>query len=514
MIRNILVVDNNPLIVRLVERFLQEEGYTVRTAGDGLAALNILDSFVPDVIFVDLIMPNISGDKLCRVIRAMPSLAKVRLVVLSAIVADEDIDFKSFGADACIAKGPFAQVRENIREVLGHFSAAEKSGAAGDDGGISRVVGLEQLFQRGITRELLDMRQQFNAILGNLSDAVLQLAGPGRIVYLNKTAAELLGRPEEKLLATNLVEYLGEEERPWVAAAIAAPPDQGSVVLGEEQPLRIGERLVRLQVLFITLEIGRERARGGSTWVVMQDVTSRVRQQQEMEKLYNQLLHAEKLNAVGKLAASIAHEFNNPICGIRNVLEGLQRRLTLDEEEKELVALAVRECERIARLTHDLQSFNRPTSGESEELDLHAAIEDLLRLCRKDLENAGIEVARQFAPGPLPVQAVTDQIRQVLLNLLTNAREAISGPGGKITISTALQGQEARLSIADNGPGISQEALPHLFEPFFSTKPVVKGAGLGLSVSYGIIQRHGGRIEAENLPAGGACFTVILPARP
>ncbi len=514
MIHNVLVVDNNPLIVRLVERFLQEEGYKVRTAADGLAALNVLDTFVPDVIFVDLIMPNISGDKLCRVIRAMPSLAKVRLVVLSAIVADEDVDFKSFGADACIAKGPFAQVRENIREVLNHFVAAESSKGGGDDGGISRVVGLEHLFQRGITRELLDLRQQFNAILGNLSDAVLQLAGQGRIVYANKAAAALLARPEEKLLATNLIDYLGEEERPWVTAALAAPPDEGAVVLGEDQPLRLGERLVRLQVLFITLETGKERTRGGSIWVVMQDVTNRVRQQQEMEELYEQLLHAEKLNAVGKLAASIAHEFNNPICGIRNVLEGLQRRLSLDEEEKGLVDLAVRECERIARLTHDLQSFNRPTSGEIEEMDIHAALDDLLRLCKKDLANAEIELERRFAPGPLLVRAVPDQIRQVLLNLLTNAREAINGPGGRIIIATSLRDQEIRVSITDNGPGISQEALPHLFEPFFSTKPVVKGAGLGLSVSYGIVQRHGGRIEAENLPGGGACFTVILPARP
>lgn len=556
-IRRILVVDNNPLIVKMLERFLgDEEGYEVRSAADGLEALRVLDNFRPEVIFVDLIMPNISGDKLCRVIRATPGLDGVRLVVLSAVVADEDVDFRALGADACIAKGPFAQLRENIRGVLAMF--VEEPERVGDE-----VLGRDQLFQRGITRELLDIRRYFDAILQSMNDGVVQLSRQRQIVFVNRAATAIIGLPEEKILSTDFFEHLRGEgaaalartlaELPAVAGDVAAEPAPLSI--GEHEPLALGERQVLVSLLPLS---GSD---GASCWLVIHDITERRQaeearqryQQQleteikrqtaelaqrnrelqaeverrkeieaqleqrvaertaEVEKLYRQLLHSEKLSAVGKLAASIAHEFNNPICGIRNVLQGLRRRLPLAATDKDLVDLAVRECDRVARLTHDLQSFNRPTTAELVQLDLHGALEDILLLCKKDLENAGITVERDYAAELPQVLAVPDQLKQVFLNLLTNAREAMEPGGGVIRISSGRRDNEVMLRVCDSGSGIAEADLPHIYEPFFSTKPAVKCTGLGLAVSYGIIQRHGGRIEAESEPGRGACFTIRLP---
>lgn len=230
-----------------------------------------------------------------------------------------------------------------------------------------------------------------------------------------------------------------------------------------------------------------------------------------LEKTYNQLLHAEKLSAIGKLSASIAHEFNNPIFGIRNVLDGLRKRLTLDEKNRDLVNLAIKECDRVAKLTQDLQSFNRPTSGLMTLLDVHEAIEDMLLLVKKDFSQKNIRVKKYFAGDLPPIQAIADQIKQVMLNMLNNAGASMPAEGGVITITTVNQVDQIAIQIADTGTGIEAEDMDRIFEPFFSTKPAVKGTGLGLSVSYGIIKRHGGRIEVASSQGKGTTFTVLLP---
>ncbi|MEW6521756.1 MAG: ATP-binding protein [Thermodesulfobacteriota bacterium] len=229
-----------------------------------------------------------------------------------------------------------------------------------------------------------------------------------------------------------------------------------------------------------------------------------------LEKTYNQLLHAEKMSAIGKLAASIAHEFNNPIYGIRNVLDGLRKRQNLDERTMDMVNLAVKECDRIAKLTQDLQSFNRPTSGLMILLDVHEAIEDMLLLVKKDFSQKKIKVKKHFADDLPAIQGIPDQIKQVMLNMLNNAGAAMP-EGGVITISTEKQQEGVAIRIADTGIGIKPEDMDRIFEPFFSTKPAVKGTGLGLSVSYGIIKRHGGSIEVESSPGKGTTFTILLP---
>ena len=554
-IKRILVVDNNPVIVKLICHFLAEEGYEVKSAADGLDAMRVLESFRPDVIFVDLIMPNISGDKLCRVIRTIPDLQGVRLVVLSAVAADVDIDFRALGADACIAKGPFAQLKGNIREVLVMF--VQQPGVVGD-----RVLGREELHRRDITRELLNVRHYFDAILQNMTDGVVQLnREERRIVFANRAVTSMVGVAEEKLLSNDFFQYLRGEALPLLATAMDTGGPQ-PLILGEESSLFLGEAQVLVSLL---PQAGGD---GSSCWLVVQDITERKRVEDirnryqwqleqeisrqtaelaqrnrelqaeverrkkieedlqlshdvlerrvaertaEVEKLYRQLLHSEKLSAVGKLAASIAHEFNNPICGIRNVLHGLRRRLPLAGGDRKLVDMAVRECDRVARLTNDLQSFNRPTSAKTTLLDLHVALEDILLLCKKDMQNARIEVRRDFYPDLPWVKAVPDQLKQVFLNLLTNAREAIGPEGGEIQISTGLVDGEVMVRISDTGSGIAADDLAHIYEPFFSTKPAVKCTGLGLSVSYGIIQRHSGRIEVESEPGGGTSFTVWLP---
>jgi len=230
----------------------------------------------------------------------------------------------------------------------------------------------------------------------------------------------------------------------------------------------------------------------------------------EEKQLQNQLLHAEKLSAIGKLSASIAHEINNPLFGIRNVLERLREKGELSADNREFADLAVQECDRIRDLIKDLQHFNRPTSGVMTPVNLHKTIDDILLLSKKEMETSRITVKKSYATDLGDVLAIADQIKQVLLNLTNNAIEAMPN-GGELTILSKKSGDAAAISISDTGSGISASDLNHIFEPFFTTKPAVKGTGLGLSVTYGIIKRHGGDIQVRSQPGIGTTFTITLP---
>ncbi|MGR3319808.1 MAG: sensor histidine kinase [Candidatus Anammoxibacter sp.] len=234
----------------------------------------------------------------------------------------------------------------------------------------------------------------------------------------------------------------------------------------------------------------------------------------ELKAANEQVVHAAKLSAIGKLSASIAHEFNNPICGIRNVLENVANIApdkTIDETRRSLIALAIKECTRMAALISKLHDFHRPSTGVISLMSIHAAIDDILIISKKQLDGRGITIEKHFAGNIPMVKAVPDQINQVLLNLIQNADEAMPGKGGKITINTEYKDSNVLIHIKDTGSGIAPQYMSTIFEPFFTTKPAVKGTGLGLSISYGIIKKHNGDIKVESQVGKGTTFTIVLP---
>jgi signal transduction histidine kinase len=239
-----------------------------------------------------------------------------------------------------------------------------------------------------------------------------------------------------------------------------------------------------------------------------QRVKSRTRELQDTQLQY---LHAEKLSAIGKLSASIAHEFNNPLQGIMAILKGLKRRVKMEEEDMELLDLAITESERMKKLIHDLQDFNRPSSHLKVAMDVHDSLEALLLLYKSDFNKKGITTVLNYAEGVPQVLAVPDQIKQVFLNLLNNAMDACPQTGGVITISTGQEGNQVAVAIKDNGTGIEPEKIDLIFQPFYTTKTDIKGTGLGLSVCHGIVQYHHGEILVVSQLGEGSTFTVLLP---
>lgn len=231
----------------------------------------------------------------------------------------------------------------------------------------------------------------------------------------------------------------------------------------------------------------------------------------ELQNVHLQLLHAEKLSSLGKLVASIAHEFGNSIFGIRNMMAAIKGQTAIDEESAEVIDLTIQECDRMKNLLVDLQGFNLPTKRTCVFMNIHENIDRMIFLCQNHLKARKIMVTRNYDHSIPGIYAIPDQIKQVLLNLLNNAGEAIPDSGGTISITTQKMGDAIAIHINDSGKGIDPEVMPHIFTPFFTTKSESKNSGLGLPVISGIITNHGGKIEVASESGQGTIFSIFLP---
>ncbi len=249
---------------------------------------------------------------------------------------------------------------------------------------------------------------------------------------------------------------------------------------------------------------------------VMQDLT-RLREL-ERRRVEQQLFESEKLAATGRLAASIAHEINNPLEAITNSLYLLVRRAPQDDPNQKFLEIAMKETERVSRILREMLGFYRPEVSTAAT-DINALILEAEALIEKDLRQKGVRIHNDFSREMPTIMASADQLKQVVLNLLLNARDSMPG-GGNIYVKTLpardadpayLLSRSVLIQIRDTGKGIAEEHMPNIFEPFFSTKQAQKATGLGLWVSLGIVQRHGGTITPRSRPGEGTTFTISLP---
>jgi two-component system NtrC family sensor kinase len=233
---------------------------------------------------------------------------------------------------------------------------------------------------------------------------------------------------------------------------------------------------------------------------------------QELQTAQTQLIRTEKLAALGRLAAGIAHEVNNPLQPILNCLEvaieDLEGGHTIDAE---VLRVAEKEVQRIKSIVTRLLDFARPnTTGDTSEIDLHDLVREVLVLTAKQLEWMRIRLQTNLMPVP-PLPGNPAQLKQVFLNLVLNAMEAMPD-GGDLTVDLFLKDEGVAMTVTDTGIGMDGQTVSQIFDPFYSTKE--DGSGLGLAVSYGIVQGYGGEIRVESHPGRGSRFEVWLPYHP
>ena len=501
--KKILVVDNQPLMLNFMAKLLEKNGYEVVTANDGLSALDCMETFEPDIIFSDLIMPNIDGEKLCRIIKSRPELSHIFLVILSGIAMEKDMDYTEFGADVCIAKGPFNQIEKNVLEVL------EKLNSDAFAGFEKKIIGVEDIYRREVTVELLTVRKHSEVILSNISEGILELTSEKKIIFANSAAVSVIGMSEEQLLGQyfeNL--FLGNHHSRIIN--LLSEIDGSPVEISEDLPVELNGKEVSMKLLPVNEE-------KHSTIIVIVSKIS------ERKKLELQLQKARKMEAVGTLAGGVAHEFNNALIGITGNIELLKMDLPdyqpMDEYLKPMLASA----HRMARLTKQLLAYAKGGKYRTCVISLNELIEETIMLTKHKISPT-VRLETDIPSDEFYIEADLIQMQMVLSAIVANADEAIDGKG-RIKISARIKdvdetfveklagfkpGRYVCLIVQDNGKGMDDMTKSKVFEPFFTT--YFHGRGLGLAAAYGIVKNHNGWIYINSEVGKGTVATVYLPA--
>ena len=243
-----------------------------------------------------------------------------------------------------------------------------------------------------------------------------------------------------------------------------------------------------------------------------QTLEHRVRERtQELQQVQDQLVRAGKMAALGELAAGVAHEINNPLTGVLTFSSLMLKKVDENHPWKRDLENIVGQTTRCRNIVRGLLDFARQRKPDKKQWDIHLLIDRTITLVENQARFQNIKMVKEFKPD-MPVLFVDgDQIQQVFMNILINAADAMKGDRGTLTIKTDLHHRIAEIIFKDTGCGMSKEHLSRLFTPFFTTKETGKGTGLGLAISYGIIQSHGGEIEAESEIGKGSTFRIKLP---
>jgi PAS domain S-box-containing protein len=367
------------------------------------------------------------------------------------------------------------------------------------------------------TRRLLHDTAYLQGSLEQLIDQanvlILATDAAGRVTVWNRAMNRLTGYARGQVL--------GQELGPWLAEKGAADIAQVmKQVLASGEPANREVRLptsggAALRAAFNVVTVRGHDGRVEAALAVGQDVTA-------LRQLQSQVIHAEKLSTVGQIAAGVAHEINNPLTSIQVCAEALLRKATLAAEGRASAAFDAPDvdrlkkigegADRIRRFARDLVSYARPTGSEAEHVLLNDVVEQGLSFCEHVIEAARARIERDLAPALPRLQAVRDQLLQVVINLVTNAAHAVESRGGLIRVRTwSAGGASVGFAISDDGVGIKDEDRAKIFDPFFTTKPAGRGTGLGLSVVRNIVYAHGGQISFQTRAGGGTTFIVTLP---
>ena len=501
MIIKVLAIDNDPFMLEFYRDVLPGDRYEVFTAEDGLYALDLLDTVTPDFIFVDLVMPNIHGKKLCKIIRGMKRFKDTYVVILSATVAEEQIDIEGLGVNACIAKGPIEQMARWVREVIGNPAAAALRCAKGE------IIGSEKNVPRTITNELLNVGNHLEVIMNTINEGIIEIVSTGEIIYVNKAGLSLMGIHECRLLGSDLFALFSETDKPKVLDAVknAEKSEPGN----RKCLVHINGRQVMLTILPIKSE------EAFSTIIILDDVTEK----RLMEK---RLIQAKKREALSTLSSGITHNFNNLLMAIQGNISLLMLEEGLNREQRRILNTIEQYLKNGSQLTNQLIEIARGEKCELKPTDLNEIMVKSSGMFGQTHHE--IRIHHEFQENIWVVDADTGQLEQVLLNLYLNAQQAMLGGGDlflgteNITLdenlarSLGMKGRNfVRISIQDNGKGIDKETQERIFDPFFSTKKGNMGSGLGLSSAFSTIRDHSGIITVQSEPGKGSIFHIFLP---
>lgn len=527
----VLIVDDDPEMIRLISEVLALLPSDVLVRNDGGSALALLRAEIKasrsiDVVLLDIMMPGEDGFHILDKMKDDEELQHIPVMLITGLnsisaktrglqMGADDYIIKPFDPQELLARlGVVLRIRRSemlLRQrneelaALDEINRTISSSLDLDDVLVSALKGLEHLIHAEVLAVILtDEETQDHVVRAARGSTGTWLEG--RLVpseELETATADSEGRSLLRRAVTagfwNTI--LEKDALDLLCVPLAKDNEFVGmlVVIGRPHDVRVGDILL-VERVAATVVVAVEKA-----WL-FHDLEAFA---DEVERSQAQLIQAEKMAAVGRLTASLAHEINNPLQAIQNSLHLASHRGLDGDKRQTYLKMAQSEVNRLIQIVHRMLDFYRPSSA-TQNLNVNQPVESALAIARKRLEQNHIRVEARLSHDLPPVRGTANQLTQVFLNLVINAIEAMPN-GGTLWVGTAHHADAKQIVIAfrDSGPGIPPDIQNHLFEPFHTTKST--GTGLGLAISYGIIERHAGAIDVESPPGGGTTFIIRLP---
>ncbi len=525
---NILIVDDEIGVCYTIKDILEDEGYGASVTLNGNDAIEALRDNSFHVAIIDINLPDISGLEILKEIRSM-NLDLYSIMLTAAATIENSIKALNQGAYAYIVK-PFQveQLKDTIKRATDeqHLVLENKkllrelqiSNAALKEAKM-KVDDMNRALESRIkqrTRELFDQKERTEAIIESLADGLCTVDEHWHITSFNRQAEKITGFGADEVIGKHHAEIFKSTNSDYTNQLIESLKTKENV-----SHMEVYIRNKNCQVIPIRVSAALLKDKNGRITGAVQnfrDIT-------EQKQLQEQLIQASKLASMGELLANFTHEIKNPLNGMLLFASLIQ--IEIKDKDSEIADYADRilqEGTRIGKIASDILTFSRQNRQEYHPEDITEIVETTLALTEHQLLLDGIKVIRDFEPGLPKIAANSGRLQQVFLNLINNAQYALNKKTGqdpsvknwkilRISIHKVEKEEKPyiRIEIYDNGMGIPEKHFNKLFDPFFTTKPVGQGTGLGLSVSYGIIQDHRGAIEIESRMNEFTTFIIDLP---
>jgi len=497
----ILVIDDEELIRERMKKLLMLDDYIAFAAEDGYKALEIYDRELPDIVLSDIKMPGMDGIEVLKEIRKRPHDAEVIMITGHGGV-DTAIEALREGAFSYVTKPlDYDELELDIKKALDRIETNRKLAET--------------------TAKLKESEQFLNSIITSMADGLFVLAGDGRILSANPAAARMLGvQHQEELVGRALAELIHTDEKSGggVEDGIKICSHDEVDVL-ETSFLQESGKVVPVFLTGTTITgLDRKDDDAPSCVYVAKDISELKKAQDRLQQMQVHAMGQEKLASLGELATGVAHEINQPLTYINTVLHTSLEKCHKNKLDPDKLATKFEKCihqsKRITSIITQLRTFGRAEDVTMQPVQLETVLNNSLILLSERMRLRNIVFTKEIAEKLPSVIGNANKLEQVFINFFQNGIDALEEKnGGEIKVVMDLDGDMVRLRFSDDGSGMPEEVRKKVFEPFFTTKETGKGTGLGMAITYGIIQEHKGEITCESELGKGTAFTVKLPIR-
>ncbi|HEX8720329.1 MAG TPA: response regulator [Pyrinomonadaceae bacterium] len=510
MANKVLIVDDEPSIRLTLSEFLRREGYEPHAAADAAQASALFGGGGFDVAVVDINLPGRSGIDLLRELRERDPRVPVIVITgepnvsqLPEIVRAGAYDFlaKPVLKDTITRAVARAAERRRLDEEKRRLEEEVRRHAEELERRVAERTA-ELAAANGFLKLVLDSSTEYAIVTLDL-DICVTLFNRGAELLFGYAAEEARGRRPRDLFL-DVVRYGPNALRDCLREADAVGHYQTELTLhrrdGEEFPAAIA----------ITPIAGA----GGTIGhlCIFRDLTAERRAEESLRQMQARLAHQEKIAALGRVAAQVAHEVKNPLTGLQLYAMHMKTKLAdrMSEAELGLADKIIETIHHLAKTVEQIMSFARPLSLERREVDINRVLDDLLQLLESQFAAGRVECRAELSPEEMRAPLDESAVRSALTNLIVNAVQAMTA-GGRLTVRTLRDGDRVRVEIEDTGVGMTPGQVEKVFEAFYTTK--AKGLGLGMPYAKKIIEEHGGEIGVTSSPGAGTLVAVRLPAR-